>query len=45
MKSIRAGGIIINTENKIALSHEHIWGFPRGGVEYGESFLVKFEKN
>lgn len=39
MKSIRAGGIIINPENKIALSHEHVWGFPRGGVEAGESFI------
>jgi 8-oxo-dGTP pyrophosphatase MutT (NUDIX family) len=39
MKSIRAGGIIINPENKIALSYERIWGFPRGGVEEGESLI------
>ncbi|MDD3474629.1 MAG: NUDIX domain-containing protein [Candidatus Dojkabacteria bacterium] len=39
MKSIRAGGIIINSENQIAIAHEHIWGFPRGGIEEGESFL------
>lgn len=36
-KSIRAGGIVLNPQNKIALSNEHIWGFPRGGVEQGET--------
>jgi 8-oxo-dGTP pyrophosphatase MutT (NUDIX family) len=40
MKSIRAGGIVINEENKIALANERIWGFPRGGVEEGESFIT-----
>ena len=39
MKSLRAGGIVINPENKIAIAHEHVWGFPRGGVEEGESFI------
>ncbi len=38
MKSPRAGGIIINEENKIALANEHLWGFPRGGVDEGEDF-------
>ena len=32
----RAGGIIINSKGKIALSYEHLWGFPRGGIEEGE---------
>lgn len=35
-KSIRAGAFIINDENQIALANEHLWGFPRGGVEEGE---------
>jgi 8-oxo-dGTP pyrophosphatase MutT (NUDIX family) len=39
MKSIRAGGIILNSNNQIAVAHEHLWGFPRGGVEEGESYL------
>ncbi len=39
MKSIRAGGIVINPENKIAIAYEHIWGFPRGGVEEKESLI------
>ncbi|MGI6423187.1 MAG: NUDIX domain-containing protein [Candidatus Dojkabacteria bacterium] len=39
MKSYRAGGIVINKENKIALANEHLWGFPRGGVEDGEDFI------
>lgn len=37
-KSYRAGGIVINREGKIALCYEHLWGFPRGGVEEGESY-------
>ena len=40
MKSIRAGAIVINKENKIALSNEHLWGFPRGGVEDGEDYIT-----
>ncbi len=36
-KSIRAGGIVVNSEKKIALANEHLWGFPRGGVEAEES--------
>jgi 8-oxo-dGTP pyrophosphatase MutT (NUDIX family) len=36
-KSIRAGGVVVNTEGKIALTNEHLWGFPRGGVKNGES--------
>ncbi len=39
MKSIRAGGIVLNSKNQIALSKEHGWGFPRGGVEEGESLI------
>jgi 8-oxo-dGTP pyrophosphatase MutT (NUDIX family) len=39
VKSYRAGGIVINKENKIALANEHLWGFPRGGVEDGEDFI------
>ena len=39
-KSYRAGAIVINCENKIALANEHLWGFPRGGVEEGEEYLV-----
>jgi putative (di)nucleoside polyphosphate hydrolase len=38
-ESVRAGGIIINSENKIAIAHEHVWGFPRGGVDEGESLI------
>lgn len=38
-KSYRAGGIVLNNENKIALANEHLWGFPRGGVEEGEEYL------
>ena len=38
MKSLRAGGIVINKDNKIALANEHLWGFPRGGVDEGEDF-------
>jgi 8-oxo-dGTP pyrophosphatase MutT (NUDIX family) len=37
-KSYRAGGIIVNEDGKIALSNEHLWGFPRGGVEQGETY-------
>jgi 8-oxo-dGTP pyrophosphatase MutT (NUDIX family) len=40
MKSYRAGGIVINNENKIALSNERFWGFPRGGVDKGEDYLT-----
>jgi 8-oxo-dGTP pyrophosphatase MutT (NUDIX family) len=36
-KSIRAGAFIINDKNQIALANEHLWGFPRGGVEDGEN--------
>jgi 8-oxo-dGTP pyrophosphatase MutT (NUDIX family) len=39
-KSIRAGAIVVNIEGKIALSHESLWGFPRGGVEKGEDYLT-----
>jgi bis(5'-nucleosidyl)-tetraphosphatase len=39
MKSYRAGGIIINNEGKIALANEHLWGFPRGGVDEGEDYI------
>ncbi len=39
MKSYRAGGIVINNENRIALTNEHLWGFPRGGVEEGEDYI------
>jgi len=35
-RSIRAGAFIINDRNQIALANEHLWGFPRGGVEEGE---------
>jgi len=35
-KSIRAGAFILNDKNQIALANEHLWGFPRGGVEEGE---------
>ena len=39
MKSYRAGGIVINKEGKIVLTNEHLWGFPRGGVEEDEDYL------
>jgi len=39
MKSLRAGGIVINNEGKIALANEHLWGFPRGGVDEGEDYI------
>ena len=38
MKSYRAGGIVVNEDNRIALANEHLWGFPRGGVEEGEDY-------
>lgn len=38
--SYRAGVIVRNSENKIALSNEHLWGFPRGGVDEGEDFIT-----
>lgn len=38
-KSLRAGGIIINSENQIAIANEHVWGFPRGGVDEDESLI------
>jgi 8-oxo-dGTP pyrophosphatase MutT (NUDIX family) len=40
MKSIRAGGIVLNKENKIGLSNERLWGFPRGGVEDSEEYIT-----
>ncbi len=40
MKSIRAGGVVLNAENKIALANEHLWGFPRGGVNEGEDYIT-----
>lgn len=40
MKSYRAGGIIVNSEDKIALVNEHLWGFPRGGVNEGEDYII-----
>lgn len=40
MKSYRAGGIIINTEGQIALANEHLWGFPRGGINEGEDYIT-----
>ena len=43
MKSIRAGGIIINPNNQVAMTYEHLWGFPRGGVEK-EEFLIDAAK-
>lgn len=38
-KSYRAGAIVVNGSNKIALVNENLWGFPRGGVEKGEDNL------
>ena len=40
MKSYRAGGIVVNSEGKIALANEHLWGFPRGGVDEGEDYIT-----
>jgi len=40
MKSYRAGGIVINSGGKIALANEHLWGFPRGGVDEGEDYIT-----
>ncbi len=40
MKSYRAGGIVVNTEGKIALANEHLWGFPRGGVDEEEDYIT-----
>ena len=36
-----AGGIIVNSEGKIALVEQHgnSWSFPKGGIEAGESAL------
>lgn len=39
-KSYRAGAIVVNNENEIALANEHLWGFPRGGVEDNEDYLT-----
>jgi len=39
-KSYRAGGIVLNEENQIALANERLWGFPRGGVEEGEDYIT-----
>lgn len=38
--SYRAGVIVVNNKNEIALSNEHLWGFPRGGVDDGEDFIM-----
>lgn len=38
-KSHRAGAIIVNSENNIVLVKEHLWTFPKGGVEEGEDYL------
>jgi 8-oxo-dGTP pyrophosphatase MutT (NUDIX family) len=38
--SYRAGAIVINHKGQIALANEHLWGFPRGGVEEGEDYLA-----
>lgn len=40
MKSYRTGGIVVNKEKKIALANEHLWGFPRGGVDEGEDYIT-----
>ena len=40
MKSYRAGGIVLNSYGKIALANEHLWGFPRGGVDEGEDYIT-----
>jgi 8-oxo-dGTP pyrophosphatase MutT (NUDIX family) len=39
-KSIRAGAIVVNKDLEIALCNEHLWGFPRGGVEEGEDYIT-----
>jgi 8-oxo-dGTP pyrophosphatase MutT (NUDIX family) len=39
-KSYRADGIVINSKGHIALVNEHLWGFPRGGVEEGEDYIT-----
>ena len=31
---------MLSDENKIALANEHLWGFPRGGVEENEDYLT-----
>jgi bis(5'-nucleosidyl)-tetraphosphatase len=38
-KSYRAGAIVVNENNEIALVNENLWGFPRGGIEEGEDSL------
>jgi 8-oxo-dGTP pyrophosphatase MutT (NUDIX family) len=43
-KSIRAGSFILNNKNQIALANEHLWGFPRGGVEEGEEIIEAAKK-
>lgn len=40
MKSYRAGGIVLNSKGQIALANEHLWGFPRGGVDEGEDYIT-----
>ena len=37
-----AGGIILNSEGKVLLVHQHnnSWSFPKGGIEPGESALA-----
>ena len=37
-----AGGIVLNTEGKLALveQHSNSWSFPKGGVEPGEDLLA-----
>jgi 8-oxo-dGTP pyrophosphatase MutT (NUDIX family) len=39
-KSIRAGAIVVNKDLEIALCNEHLWGFPRGGIEEGEDYIT-----
>lgn len=38
--SYRAGAIVLNEKKQIALANEHLWGFPRGGVEPGEDYIA-----
>ena len=38
--SYRAGAIVVNPLGQIALANEHLWGFPRGGVDEGEDYVT-----
>ncbi len=38
--SYRAGAIVVNSLGQIALANEHLWGFPRGGVDDGEDYAT-----